>query len=171
VSCSGSGRGIDGVTILGEELSTQDEVVTAIDGTLVAVVLLDSPVDEHPCPPASDIGVPYIHSPSPPPPESSCAVGLALVRSIDVQRGIIMLLCPALEDSIREWAAADKKVLLVRGRIELPVWELIAGVDFEEEGDVPWISCAVGTGGIVGGGVWRVRRNVMRRGQVGWDLS
>jgi hypothetical protein len=84
---------------------------------------------------------------------------MALVRAVDVPRGLVLLLSGVPEEEMRRWEG--KTVILVRGRLEMPVWELVAGV----EGVLPWVSSGDAIAG-KGSGIWRVRRNVMRRGQL-----
>lgn len=160
VPYTGPAPGVDGVQVLGEQVAPE-ELVTAIDGTLVGVVLVDG----------DDLGdvfhtaenLPYLHNAPPPPsPERSFSAGLALIRGVDVKEGCLQLLTRITESEMERWEQEGWRVVLVRGRLELPVWEMVgAGVE-----GVPWVSvgAVVGAGG-KGGDVWRVRRNVMRRGQ------
>lgn len=160
VPYTGTVPGVDGVQVLGEQV-VSEELVTAIDGTLVGVVLIDR----------DDLGdvshtaenLPYLHNAlQPPSPETSFSAGLALIRGVDVKEGCLQLLTSIGESEMERWEQEGWKVVLVRGRLELPVWEMVgAGVE-----GAPWVSvgAVVGAGG-KGGDVWRVRRNVMRRGQ------
>lgn len=162
VPYTGPASGVNGIQVLGEQL-VPEELVTAIDGTLVGVVLIDG----------DDLGdifhtaetLPYLQNAPPPPPpspETSFSAGLALIRGVDVKEGCLWLLTSIAESEVERWEREGWKVVLVRGRLELPVWEMVgAGVE-----GAPWVSvgAVVGAGG-KGGDVWRVRRNVMRRGQ------
>lgn len=160
VPYTGPVPGVDGVQVLGEQV-VPEELVTAINGTLVGVVLVDG----------DDLGnvfrtaenLPYLRdASSPPPPETSFSAGLALIRGVDINGGCLQLLTSIAESEMERWEREGWRVVLVRGRLELPVWEMVgAGVE-----DAPWVSvgAVVGAGG-KGGDVWRVRRNVMRRGQ------
>lgn len=160
VPYTGPAPGVDGVQVLGEQV-VPEELVTAINGTLVGVVLVD--VDN-----LGDVfrtaeSLPYLRdAPSPPPPETSFSAGLALIRGVDMNGGCLQLLTSIAESEMDRWEREGWRVVLVRGRLELPVWEMVgAGVE-----DAPWVSvgAVVGARG-KGGDVWRVRRNVMRRGQ------
>lgn len=160
VPYTGSSPGVDAVQVLGEQV-VPEELVTAIDGTLVGVVLIDG----------DGLGdvfhtaeyIPYLqNAPLPPSPETSFSAGLALIRGIDIKEGCLWLLTSIRESEMERWEREGWRVVLVRGRLELPVWEMVgAGVE-----GAPWVSvgAVVGAGGR-GGEVWRVRRNVMRRGQ------
>jgi hypothetical protein len=92
---------------------------------------------------------------------SQCA-GLAVLRAIDADNLDVHLLTPIPADKIAAWDKDEKRVVLVRGRLELPAWEMLMPT---EEKDIPWLSYGTGK---KAGGLWRVRRNVMRRiGELG----
>lgn len=156
VPYTGPEAGVDGITVLGESV-TPDELVTAVDGTLVGVVL----VEEHVLPQAvaaPGSGLPWLREA--PAPESSFAAGLALIRAVDAGSGCLQLLTGIREADIAGWEGDGLKVVLVRGSAELPVWDMLGAFS----GDAPWVhvGAIAGKGGI-GAGVWRFRKNVMRR--------
>lgn len=155
-----AGKGVHAVAILGEELATEEEVIAAIDGTLVGVVVVenDEAAADASLQTAED-GASLPYSSGPPEPERSYAAGMALIRGIDVRRGLFLLLSGVPVEEMQRWEG--KTVLLVRGRLEVPVWELMAGV----EGALPWVNSGDAVVG-KGSAVWRVRRNVMRRSQL-----
>lgn len=96
---------------------------------------------------------------------SECS-GLAVVRGIDTERGTVELVTSIEEENMEMWEKKGLKVVLVRGRVELPVWEMVVK---GKEGEVaPWVGYGSGIGGEgKGGAVWRVRRNVMRKAHGG----
>ncbi|KAI5842462.1 hypothetical protein DFP73DRAFT_480220 [Morchella snyderi] len=152
----GPEAGIDGITVLTENVAPE-ELITAVDGTLVGVVL----VEEYAFPQtatAPGLGLPWIAEA--PVPESSFAAGLALIRAVDVENGRLQLLTSIRERDIARWEEDGLKIVLVRGRGELPVWDMIGAVNE----DAPWINVgAVEGAGGMGAGVWRSRKNVMRK--------
>ena len=194
---TGADRGVDAVHILGETTIASDELRTAIEGTIVGIVV----VAEHDLPESfTPISIPSATATTAttagckggellPPiletalsPQVADCKGLGVIRAIDAANGHIHLVSPIAEAEIEGWERQGKRVVLARGRLELPVWEMLlprlAGGsankiggrqpqqqgDGEEEEELPWIS--TGEGKRVGrGAVWRVRRNVMRRGQ------
>jgi len=60
-----------------------------------------------------------------------------------------------------------KRTVLVRGRLELCAAEIVAGVEEDGTGQgLPWVCFGGGsTGDGKGRSAWKVRRNLMRRGQ------
>lgn len=160
VPYTGSAPGVDAVAVLGEQVEPS-ELITAVEGTLVGVVLVEE----------EDLGVlvytsdglPYLDgAPPPPAPERSFSAGMALIRGVDVEQGCLQILTSIGESEMELWEREGLKIMLVRGRLELPVWEMVgAGVE-----GAPWVAvgAVIGREG-KGGEVWRVRRNVMRRGQ------
>lgn len=108
-------------------------------------------------------------SPAPSPLNSSC-IGLALIRAVSPASSSaparIQLLTP-----VPLHLLADHRAL-VKGELELPVWGMldfrtndsgVAGVDRER---VPYLRWGRRGDGAVGGERRRVRRNLMRRGQM-----
>lgn len=158
-------QGIDAVHILGEHIPA-DELRTAIEGTIVAVVL----VSKHNLPEAfsssptvlsSGTVLPAVLDTSLGPEISSCA-GLAVLRCIDAAQQTVQLVTAIPDEAVAAWEREGKRVVLVRGRLELSGWEMaVAGG--AAGGEMPWVSS--GEGKKAAGAVWRVRRNVMRRGQ------
>lgn len=161
VGYTGPEPGVDAVTVLGEQV-VPEELVTAVEGTLVGVVVVDDDLAGlgtlvH----TPGAGIPYLIDAPPLSPETSFAAGLALVRGVDAERGCLQVITSIREEEMERWDREGLKVVLVRGRLELAVWEMVgAGVE------APWVSVgAVAGADGKGAGVWRVRRNVMRRGQ------
>ncbi|KAF8250170.1 hypothetical protein K440DRAFT_659626 [Wilcoxina mikolae CBS 423.85] len=171
---TGAARGIDGVHILGEEAIAAEELCTAIEGTIVGIVVVaehNLPESFTPTPSSlSSAGDELLLLPaileSPLAPDVAECKGLAVIRAIDLTNGHVHLISSVGESEIEEWECRGERVVLVRGRLELSVWEMLlpnGGGAAATEKELPWIS--TGEGKRSTGAVWRVRRNVMRRGQ------
>ncbi|KAG0633026.1 hypothetical protein HOY80DRAFT_1108276 [Tuber brumale] len=163
---AGAHPAIDGVSLLHEEDLSPTELLTAIDGTLVAVVEVDD--DEETISETAKIvltpeGLPYL--PTPPAPERSRAVGMALIKGVDVEKREVWVVATLSSNDAKR--LQGKRTVLVRGRLELCAAEMVAGVEEDGAGhEVPWISFGGGgTSDGKGRSAWRVRRNLMRRGQ------
>ncbi|KAF8431848.1 hypothetical protein BGX38DRAFT_1277063 [Terfezia claveryi] len=145
----------------------------AIEGTIVGVILVDnvknSAEDEGNGDKAGS-GLPYPFPGPPPTPETSHCVGLAVIRAIDTTTHEVQLILPQKDSYLSEASSSHEGLALVRGRLEGPVWDFVSeelrvgGRGAEDE--LPWVTCD-GAAGQGGKGVreWRVRRNLMRRGQ------
>jgi len=101
---------------------------------------------------------------SPPSPAASSCLGLALIRSVSpISPQIMHILTPVPSPLL------SQVKVVVKGELELPIWgfldfradEVIAGVEKEE---VPFLQWGKGEG--LGSERRRVRRNLMRRGQM-----
>lgn len=166
----GEGGPIDSIYMAGSGAAVDKRhVLSALNGSLVALVADLSP--KEPC-----VTFPYEPSRPLPLPESSTCLGLALIRSIDPSRRTFQLICP-LPASHLETAGVST---LVKGDIDLPT---LAMLDYAEtwvigmnpEGicdvrwkDVPYLTRdGIGEGGVAGSGRRKVRRNLMRRSQMG----
>ncbi|KAH9936896.1 uncharacterized protein BXZ73DRAFT_89349 [Epithele typhae] len=153
----------------GAEDVVPSELPRALPCALVGLVACDpGALDPAPPPPTS---LPYIQGAPPPPPHQSRCLGLALVRAVSPSASTparLHLLTP-----VSLGGAAPARVL-VQGELQLPVWGLldartldgvgggdVAGV---ERARVPFLRWGKGEG--VGGERRRVRRNLMRRGQM-----
>jgi len=104
----------------------------------------------------------YTPGSPPPDPSSSNCLGLALVRGVSHDGSKLQLLTPVPPETL-----ADARVLLM-GELQLPVW---GWLDFRSaEGsagtsvDVPFLRWGRSAG--AGSERRRVRRNIMRRGQM-----
>lgn len=145
--------GIHAVHILSETLPPE-LISPAIDGTIVAIVVTEEEELQLSTPPSE--GEPnqlpmLTHNISPA--RAFCA-GLAVIRAVDRSAGELHLLTPIPLAEIAGWDSAGTAVVLVRGRLELPVWEMMV----PGAGKIPWVSF----GGPLER-VWKVRRNVMRK--------
>ena len=109
---------------------------------------------------------PYRQEQSPPSPSSSRCRGLALVRSIshsaeDLRLHVLTPIPPECHSQAR---------VLVKGELELPIWGMLdfrdvhGGITGVERDKVPFLRWGKSDG--VGAERRRVRRNLMRRGQM-----
>lgn len=87
-------------------------------------------------------------------------VGLALIHSIDLEQSLIYMYIP--ENLFRALRETENKWVLVRGKTETPICELYPnnGI-FKSEVDIPYVSLYQKKRHEH---VWKVRKNVMRRG-------
>ncbi|KAG7441622.1 uncharacterized protein BT62DRAFT_907889 [Guyanagaster necrorhizus] len=142
------------LTGAGMEDVRPSEIQCVLNGALVGLVSCepDTPLD----------GIPYIQGALPPSPEVSSCYGLALIRSLSPK--VLHVLTPTPPASLH------KTRVLVKGEMELPIWGLldfrtdndeVAGV---EKGKVPFLQWGKREG--LGAEKRRVRRNLMRRGQM-----
>lgn len=162
----GAERGIDAVCILGEQI-LPSLITTALEGTIVGVLAVadagfpsDLVQETNPYPP-------LLASEQLPQPGMSECAGLAVVRKVDEENGVVELVTSIEEEKMEGWDKRGIRVVLVRGRVELPVWECVVRGRVGEI--MPWVG--YGSGGLggegKGGAVWRVRRNVMRKAHGG----
>ena len=125
------------------------------------------------------MGIPYIQGRAPPSPAMSNCLGIALIRSTsaassstnpspsDLQTLQMHILTPLPPPYL-----AQAKIV-VKGEMELPVWgwldhrvDMADGVAGLDRGKIPYLQWGKGPEGAVGGERRRVRRNLMRRGQM-----
>ncbi|KAF8505075.1 hypothetical protein BU17DRAFT_101226 [Hysterangium stoloniferum] len=111
---------------------------------------------------------PYTQGGSVPSPETSHCIGLALIRGVDAENGSLHVLTPVPPSLL------EKCRIFVKGELEMPVWGMIdfrqgqdggvAGVKWDK---VPYLQVrAAGGTTAIGGSRRRVRKNLMRRGQL-----
>ncbi|KAL6304103.1 hypothetical protein BKA93DRAFT_898475 [Sparassis latifolia] len=157
------------LTGAGTEDVVPTEIHRVLNGAIVAMVscepdTLDTETDDMTA--AWSTSPPYKQDAAPPTPFGSSCAGLALVRSLSpVPASVLHLLTPLPPHAL------SRVRVLVKGELELPVWGMldfragdggeIAGV---ESGKVPYLRWGKGEG--TGGDRRRVRRNLMRRGQM-----
>ena len=151
----GPQAGIDAIAVLGEYIPAAS-LADALEGTIVGIVAVAGELAE----PEPGM-LPLLHADGLPVPGESECVGLAVVRKVDAVKGEVQLVTPVQEAEVERWDREGLRVALVRGRVELPVWEMVCK---GWKGGVPFVGES-GRGEGKGSGVWRVRRNVMRRGQ------
>jgi len=169
------------LTGAGSEDVVSGEVGRVLNAAVIGLVACQfDPGETH-------VGIPYTQGRAPPSPSSSTCLGIALVRSTlvsgssagrsasdsqaKVQTHLQMHILTPLPAPYLE-----RVTVVVKGEMELPVWGwldhrgdvaddevVIAGV---EQGKVPYLQWGKGAEGAVGGVRRRVRRNLMRRGQM-----
>lgn len=168
-------EGLDHVVLIGSgaEDVIHSEVLRVLNGAIVGLVALDPhtiPWIEQPRDETHSVAIPYVQDSSPPPPNSSNCVGLALVRSVRPSSNALHILTPVPPSHL-----ATVRVL-VMGEIQLPIWGMLdyraaeetagtlAGVGYDK---VPFLHWATGgTAAIHGSRKKRVRRNLMRKSQM-----
>lgn len=153
------------LTGAGSEDVVSSEIERVLNGAVVGLVSCEAgtiDIDTTMPTPSSNSSIPYSQGTSIPMPSSSTCYGLALIRSISSTHMHILTPIPPRQLS--------KCRLIVKGEMELPIWGMldyrgdngdVAGV---ERGKVPYLQWGKGEG--LGGERRRVRRNLMRKGQM-----
>ena len=167
-------EGLDHVVLIGSgaEDVVPSEVLRVLNGAIVGLVALDPhtiPWIEQPPDKTHSKAIPYVQGSSPPLPNSSNCVGLALIRSVRPSSNVLHILSPVPPSHL-----AMVRVL-VMGEIQLPIWGMLdyraaeeaagtlTGVDYDK---VPFLCWASGGAvAIHGSRKKRVRRNLMRKSQ------
>jgi polynucleotide 5'-hydroxyl-kinase GRC3/NOL9 len=110
-------RGLHAIAIQGEELLL-DDIVCAVNATMVAIILVSTTSDEEVTYTAE--GIPVLSGRETPfmEPQRVRCVGYAFIRGIDSKRGELLLLSPWEPSSLQK----GESVVLERGRVNLPVW-------------------------------------------------
>lgn len=145
---------IAGIGILDSDGIFPDDCATCINGTILAIVAVDKDV---PIPTVqTSEGLPWINSSDLDdvlnPGHCQC-VGYGVVQSIDEANKSVRFLTPIHMDIIDECFQRNKSLVLVRGRLQLPLWELY---NPSLKVKAPYLSeCGDG----------RVRKHISRRGQ------
>ena len=150
----------------GMEDVVEVEIGRVLNGAIVALVSseLDSSSDSDK---SNKGGIPYTQGGNVVLPDVSKCLGLALIRSISPTSSHVQILTPIPPSLLTQCR------ILVKGELELPVWGML---DFREGDkvrggsrgmgvDVPYLQWGRG-GGVVGGERRKIRRNLMRRGQM-----
>lgn len=160
------------LTQAGSEDVMPSEIVRVLNGAVVGLVACESGALDLDANPFSEsvggtTGIPYSQGAPPPSSTVSNCHGLALVRSVVSSPSTVLLhLLTPLPSSV---LCGIRPRVLVKGEMELPVWgmldfrgeDIIAGV---EKAKIPFLKWGKGEG--MGGERRRVRRNLMRRGQM-----
>jgi polynucleotide 5'-hydroxyl-kinase GRC3/NOL9 len=162
----------------------EEEIGVVLNGAIVGMVRCDpGAIDvENNTDCISSTGINYTRYLAPPSPSSSNCVGIALIRGISppihnvppVPTKTYLHLLTPLPHSL----LASARVL-VKGELELPVWGMLdfrnfdggKGVNFGdvagvEQDKVPFLQWGKTPEGAMGADKRRVRRNLMRRGQM-----
>ncbi|KAJ7043646.1 hypothetical protein C8F04DRAFT_943495 [Mycena alexandri] len=154
----------------GTEDVVPSELNRVLNGALVGLVAyepgsLENDIDMTGSSSATIPVLPYTQgSPAPSPSTSTCH-GIALIRAMSPSSPHLHLITPLPPHLL------SKCRVLVKGEMELPLWgmldfrsELEGEVGGVEKGKVPYLQWGKGEG--LGGEKRRVRRNLMRRGQM-----
>ncbi|KAF8230056.1 hypothetical protein L208DRAFT_1378678 [Tricholoma matsutake] len=172
----------------GSEDVVPTEVGTVLNAAVVGLVAsqFDSELGLGSVPPGTanneqmHTGIPYAQGRGPPSPAMSNCLGIALVRSTSAS------LSSAGPSSLGSRTKFQMHILtplptlylaqvnvVVKGEMELPVWgwldhrvDVADGIAGLEQGKVPYLQWGRGPEGAAGGVRKRVRRNLMRRGQM-----
>ena len=161
---------IDGIILLGNgsEDVAASEVLRVLNGGIVALVEMEPSVPGILQENESTSIVPYTQGSSPPPPNRSNCVGMALVRGVRASMGTLHVLTP-----VRPEILAQARVL-VMGEVKLPIWGMLdfrAGARSSDQiagvklASVPFLHWTGGPDGAAGAKKLRVRRNLMRKNQ------
>jgi polynucleotide 5'-hydroxyl-kinase GRC3/NOL9 len=150
----------------GAEDVVATEIGRVVNGAIVALVECEpsalEPVSSTDTPPPSDCAPEwrYVRGAPPPPPSASRCLGLGLVRAVapskqgePVLAHVVTPLPPTLLGRTRT---------AVKGVIALPIWGMLDGSGTERE--TPYLRWGPESG--IGGERRRVRRNLMRKGQM-----
>jgi polynucleotide 5'-hydroxyl-kinase GRC3/NOL9 len=181
------------LTGAGSEDVVEEEIGRVLNGAIVGLVSCEpgtlDVADEKPGgSSAQPTGIPYTRQYAAPSPASSNCVGLALVRGVSPPvsaeasdgsspfKTYLHILSPLPH------ALLARSRVLVKGEIELPVWGMLdfrsaagnGGTDAADPGDVagverekvPFLQWGRAPDGVIGAEKKRVRRNLMRRGQM-----
>lgn len=156
------------LTGAGAEDVASSEIKRVLNGAIVGLIscepgAIDMDVDAT----SSEVTnkVPYSQGSTPVSPSISTCHGIALIRAISPSSSHIHLLTPLPAELLA------KCRVIMKGDLELPVWGML---DFRSEGDeavagvernkVPYLQWGKGEG--IGGERRRIRRNLMRKGQM-----
>lgn len=154
--------GIAAAGILDSEGIDLDDVSIALNGTLVAIVAVSESSTLQTVSAADQI--PYLV------PESLDAVlrepdthclGYAVVQSVDASSKAFRLVTPTPASRVAAAYEAQERLILVRGRLQLPLWAFWDHRNPVNLAKTPYLSKA---GAGAGAEARRVRRNVQRRG-------
>jgi len=156
------------LTGAGTEDVVPSEIERVLNGAIVGFVscepgTIDSGAD---MPMSNSSSIPYTQGLSVPSPSTSTCHGLALIRSISPTSPHMHVLTPLPPHLLA------KCRIVVKGEMELPIWGML---DFRVDGEsgsvagvekskVPYLQWGKGEG--IGGERRRVRRNLMRKGQM-----
>ncbi|ANB12430.1 Grc3p [Sugiyamaella lignohabitans] len=155
---------IQGIAITASEGINPEDVSLCVNGAVVAVISVDHETSPIPIQRTPDESLPYIDPndlQSVLIPDTCKCLGYAVVQSIDVADNTIRLLTPIPPSVISQ--NDRQKLVLLRGRLQLPLWELWNPSLDDASSPAPYLSKS-GPGSAPGSHRWRVRRNVLRRG-------
>ncbi|CAN6633776.1 hypothetical protein TRVA0_014S01332 [Trichomonascus vanleenenianus] len=153
-SSSDADGAISGVLIQQDDGIDSTDVALALNGTMVAVMAVDKDTDIQT---DGDVdGLPYITNPTHVlAPSASHTLGCAIIQSIDTENKLIRLLTPLSPESL-----PGAQLILVRGRLTLPVWMYWTPSLAQKFDQIPYLSNTKSIG--AGSMTPRVRRNIQR---------
>jgi polynucleotide 5'-hydroxyl-kinase GRC3/NOL9 len=177
VDCS---TAFDNIILIGagSEDVVDEELSRVLNGAVVGLVVCDhGTIDQKT---NSGPGVSYTRGGDPPSPLSSKCVGLAAVRGISPLNRTptspspltIQLLTPV------PYPLLSQSRVLVKGELELPIWAMLDFRTFFKDGreigdvagvepeNVPYLQWGKAPEGVLGAEKRKIRRNIMRRGQL-----
>jgi polynucleotide 5'-hydroxyl-kinase GRC3/NOL9 len=161
---------LDKVSLIGAGMEDviPGEIERVLNGAIVGLISCDSDTIDVEGVPNQSNKVPYVQGTSPVSPFTSACHGLALIRSVSPTHPHMHVLTP-----LPPYLLTTCRVM-IKGDLELPVWGMldfkpdggeqggtIAGV---EKSKVPYLQWGKGEG--IGGDRRRIRRNLMRKGQL-----
>ncbi|KAF8148814.1 hypothetical protein B0H34DRAFT_668226 [Crassisporium funariophilum] len=167
------------LTGAGSEDVVDIEIGRVLNGAIVGLVSYEPGTAETKS--ISALGIPYARFQEPPLPASSNCVGIGLIRGVSQPFSTapacfnthIHILTPLADPLLAQGR------ILVKGEMELPIWGMLDFRNFNEgkgvdPGDVagverdkvPYLQWGKAPDGVIGGDKRRVRRNLMRRGQM-----
>ncbi|CAM9021607.1 unnamed protein product [Wickerhamomyces anomalus] len=157
-------NGIKGISVLGLSEIHKDDVKDILEGTIVAIhTITRENLDELNF--TNIENIPIIDSSElvkKIAPEQLSLKSLALIHSIDEKNKLINLYTPPFANLNK---SDDEEYILIRGRTEVPIWELASNPilkHFKKQHDLPFITFEKNS---THDKVWKVRKNVHRRGQ------
>ncbi|KAL2312044.1 Polynucleotide 5''-hydroxyl-kinase grc3 [Schizosaccharomyces pombe] len=160
----GSSKGIDAVNIIGEPLNVND-VAKTINGTLMALYACDTASLDNSNTQrivSSPEGIPLIINDGLPlNPNTSHCLGLIVLRTIDLKRNEFHFVGPLNLELIKDAYARSLKIVLERGRLELPVYAMLDH-RLAQYSELPYLDRNHDRVA-VGAHRRRVRRNIIRR--------
>ncbi len=163
----------------GTEDVVEDEISRVLNGAIVGLVTCEAGTIDLGA--MTGNGIPYTRQHLPPSPAASTCVGIALVRGVSPPRTTetsavttnLQMLTPLPHPLL-----AEARVL-VKGEMEIPVWGMLDFRNFNggkevdpgdvagvERDKVPFLLWGKASEGVIGAEKRRVRRNLMRRGQM-----
>lgn len=175
------------LTGAGSEDVVEEEIAQVLNGAIVGFVACEhGTVDIEPSETTSGdesltFGIPYTRASSPPSPASSNCVGIGLIRGVSSPttesgsspaKTFFHMLTPLPHSFL------ENSRVLVKGEMELPVWGMLDFRNFDDKetdiGDVagvdrdnvPFLQWGKAPEGAYGAEKRRIRRNLMRRGQM-----
>jgi polynucleotide 5'-hydroxyl-kinase GRC3/NOL9 len=157
---------LDKVFLIGADMEdvVSEEIGRVLNGAIVGLVSCDPDAIDVEGDSNQSNKVPYVQGALPVSPSISACRGLALIRSISPAHAHMHVLTP-----MPPYLLTTCRVM-VKGDLEVPVWGML---DFEgqdrtiagvEKSKVPYLQWGKGEG--IGGDRRRIRRNLMRKGQL-----